>query len=116
MRITYYACKMYNIWIIFLLFILTEGIVSNSGDNLSSGQKQLLCLARAILQDNICLIMDEPTSSVDDETENKLLEAIKKSFNGRTVITIAVITIYLNAYKLTICIVHNILTNNYVLL
>ncbi|XP_022163687.1 ATP-binding cassette sub-family C member Sur-like [Myzus persicae] len=66
-----------------------EGIVNNSGDNLSSGQKQLLCLARAILQDNVCLIMDEPTSSVDDVTENKLLEAIKKSFNGRTVITIA---------------------------
>jgi ABC-type multidrug transport system fused ATPase/permease subunit len=69
--------------------------VNNSGDNLSNGQKQLLCLARAILQDNVCLIMDEPTSSVDDETENKLLEAIKKSFNGRTVITIAVITIFI---------------------
>lgn len=69
--------------------------MNNSGDNLSNGQKQLLCLARAILQDNVCLIMDEPTSSVDDETENKLLEAIKKSFNGRTVITIAVITIYI---------------------
>lgn len=41
--------------------------------------------------------MDEPTSSVDDVTENKLLEAIKKSFNGRTIITIAVITIYLSA-------------------
>lgn len=65
--------------------------MNNSGDNLSSGQKQLLCLARAILQDNVCLIMDEPTSSVDDETEKKLLEAIKISFNGRTVITIAVI-------------------------
>lgn len=69
--------------------------MNNSGDNLSNGQKQLLCLARAILQDNVCLIMDEPTSSVDDETENKLLEAIKKSFNGRTVITIAVIIIYI---------------------
>lgn len=69
--------------------------MNNSGDNLSSGQKQLLCLARAILQDNVCLIMDEPTSSVDDETEKKLLEAIKISFNGRTVITIAVIIIYL---------------------
>ncbi|XP_050431302.1 ATP-binding cassette sub-family C member Sur-like isoform X2 [Adelges cooleyi] len=66
-----------------------EGIVSNAGDNLSSGQKQLLCLARAILQDNVCLIMDEPTSSVDDDTETKLLEAIKNSFHGRTVITIA---------------------------
>lgn len=66
--------------------------MSSSGDNLSSGQKQLLCLARAILQDNVCLIMDEPTSSVDDETEKKLLEAIQKSFKDRTVITIAVIT------------------------
>lgn len=76
-------------------------MVSVSGDNLSTGQKQLLCLARAILQDNVCLIMDEPTSSVDDETEKKLLEAIKKSFNGRTVITIAVTTtfIYLSTYR-----------------
>lgn len=69
--------------------------MNSSGDKLSSGQKQLLCLARAILQDNVCLIMDEPTSSVDDETEKKLLEAIKTSFNSRTVITIAVIKIYL---------------------
>lgn len=76
-----------------LIIFLTDGVVNNSGDNLSSGQKQLLCLARAILQDNVCLIMDEPTSSVDDETEKKLLEAIKISFNGRTVITIAVIII-----------------------
>lgn len=68
--------------------------MNNSGDKLSNGQKQLLCLARAILQDNVCLIMDEPTSSVDDETEKKLLDAIKTSFNGRTVITIAVIIIY----------------------
>jgi ABC-type multidrug transport system fused ATPase/permease subunit len=75
-------------------YFLIDGVVNNSGDNLSSGQKQLLCLARAILQDNVCLIMDEPTSSVDDETEKKLLEAIKISFNGRTVITIAVIKIY----------------------
>lgn len=75
----------------YYFFFQTEGTVNSSGDNLSSGQKQLLCLARAILQDNVCLIMDEPTSSVDDETENKLLDAIKKSFNGRTVITIAVI-------------------------
>lgn len=72
--------------------------MSNSGDNLSSGQKQLLCLARAILQDNVCLIMDEPTSSVDDETEKKLLEAIKTCFSGRTIITIAVIQIFENTF------------------
>lgn len=72
--------------------------MSNSGDNLSSGQKQLLCLARAILQDNVCLIMDEPTSSVDDETEKKLLEAIKTCFSGRTIITIAVIQIFENNF------------------
>lgn len=88
--------------------LLTEGVVSNSGDNLSSGQKQLLCLARAILQDNVCLIMDEPTSSVDDETENKLLEAIKKSFNGRTVITIAVITIIILLFNTYILYIKNI--------
>jgi len=86
--------------------------VNNSGDNLSNGQKQLLCLARAILQDNVCLIMDEPTSSVDDETENKLLEAIKKSFNGRTVITIAVITIHILSVIL-LNYSNDVLTNHY---
>lgn len=86
--------------------------MNNSGDNLSNGQKQLLCLARAILQDNVCLIMDEPTSSVDDETENKLLEAIKKSFNGRTVITIAVITIHILSVIL-LNYSNDVLTNHY---
>jgi len=60
--------------------------------------------------------MDEPTSSVDDVTENKLLEAIKKSFNGRTVITIAVITIHLSAHILSYNSNNILLTYYYVFL
>lgn len=106
---------LYINYLLIIFLFLIEGVVNNSGDNLSNGQKQLLCLARAILQDNVCLIMDEPTSSVDDETEKKLLEAIKKSFNGRTVITIAVITIYISSVIL-LNYSYDVLTYHYIFL
>jgi ABC-type phosphonate transport system ATPase subunit len=43
--------------------------VAESGDNMSAGQKQLLCLARAILQRNNILVMDEASSSIDTNTD-----------------------------------------------
>lgn len=63
--------------------------VQEGGENLSAGERQLFCLARAILHGAACLIMDEATSSVDPETEEALLAAASKAFAGRTVITIA---------------------------
>ncbi|XP_055539694.1 ATP-binding cassette sub-family C member Sur isoform X2 [Wyeomyia smithii] len=56
---------------------------------LSAGQRQLLCLARAVLRGSVCLVLDEATSSLDLETEKLVLKAAGKAFNGRTVITIA---------------------------
>nr|CAD7459032.1 unnamed protein product [Timema tahoe] len=67
-----------------------DGEVREGGENLSAGERQLFCLARAILHDAACLIMDEATSSVDPGTEKALLAAAAKAFANKTVITIAV--------------------------
>lgn len=50
----------------------------------------MLCLARAILHNASCLVMDEATSSLDPSTEKQLLHAASKAFASQTVITIAV--------------------------
>jgi ATP-binding cassette subfamily C protein CydCD len=66
-----------------------ETVISESGARLSSGQAQRLALARAFLKDAPILIMDEPTSSLDPETEALLEESTRKLMQGRTTITIA---------------------------
>ncbi|XP_046686696.1 ATP-binding cassette sub-family C member 10-like, partial [Homalodisca vitripennis] len=66
-----------------------DGQVREGGENLSCGQRQLLCLARAILHRAALLVMDEATSSLDSVTEQKLLQVAAQAFANRTVITIA---------------------------
>ncbi|KAF7713845.1 Uncharacterized protein PECH_000838 [Penicillium ucsense] len=56
---------------------------------LSQGQKQLFCLARALLKKSKILILDEPTSSLDHETDAKVQRIIRESFQGCTVIMVA---------------------------
>ncbi|MHB8972500.1 MAG: ABC transporter ATP-binding protein [Pirellulaceae bacterium] len=62
--------------------------VSERGASLSGGQKQRIAIARAVLRDAPILIMDEPTSSLDNESEAIVLEALRRVAVGRTTIMI----------------------------
>ncbi|MEE8449523.1 MAG: ABC transporter ATP-binding protein [Thermodesulfobacteriota bacterium] len=63
--------------------------VSERGRTLSTGQRQLVCFARALAYDPQILILDEATSSVDSETEALIQDAVKKLMAGRTSIVVA---------------------------
>lgn len=66
-----------------------DTVLSESGGNLSQGQRQLLAIARAILSEPSILILDEATSSVDTRTELHIQEAMLKLMKGRTSFIIA---------------------------
>jgi ABC-type multidrug transport system fused ATPase/permease subunit len=63
--------------------------VSEGGLNLSVGERQLICIARAIMRKSKIIIMDEATSSIDYKTETLIQKSLEKSLKNSTVITIA---------------------------
>jgi ATP-binding cassette, subfamily B, multidrug efflux pump len=63
--------------------------IQEGGVNLSVGQRQLICMARAVLADPHILILDEATASVDTLTEQLIQEALQRLLTGRTAIVIA---------------------------
>ncbi len=66
-----------------------DTLVSEQGSTLSEGERQRLTIARAILRDAPILILDEPTSSVDVETEALIMEGLEQLMGGRTTFIIA---------------------------
>ena len=64
-------------------------MLSDGGSNLSSGEKQLICICRAILRASKVVILDEATANIDVVTEQKIQKLIELEFEGSTMITIA---------------------------
>ncbi|MCY3623197.1 MAG: ABC transporter ATP-binding protein [Gammaproteobacteria bacterium] len=71
---------------------LPEGfdtVLGRSGDTLSVGQKQRLCIARGLIRDTPILILDEPTAALDPATEHALVRSLREATEGRLVVVIA---------------------------
>lgn len=69
--------------------VLPDGydtLIGERGVNLSGGQRQRVALARALLANARVLVLDDPLSGVDTETERRLIETLQPAFDGRTVL------------------------------
>jgi subfamily B ATP-binding cassette protein MsbA len=66
-----------------------DSFVGERGETLSGGQRQRIAIARAVIRNSPILVLDEPTASLDTESEHLVIEALRRLMKGRTVIMIA---------------------------
>lgn len=64
-------------------------LIHGEGNNFSLGEKQLICLARAIIRRNCILVMDEATANIDNKTDQQIQKIVRQKFNHCTLLTIA---------------------------
>ena len=71
------------------LYEILDKMVEQNGTNLSVGEKQLICIARAMIRKTKIIVMDEATANIDMATEEKIQKALDIVFKNSTVITVA---------------------------